>query len=152
MSKPSRSLPKSLPQIGWREWVSLPEFGNARVKAKIDTGAKTSAIHAHNIREDVEGDQLFVTFDLHPKQRAMTPRIPCRAKVIDRRSIRNSGGQQETRYVILTPAAIGLYEISIELTLTRRDAMGFRMLLGRDAVKKRFLVNPGRSFLHGNDK
>lgn len=143
-------VPKSLPQIGWREWITLPDFEEVRVKAKIDTGAKTSAIHARNIREEEVGDRLFVTFDLQPRQRAKVPSLTCRAAVTDHRVIRNSGGQEETRYVIRTPAAVGLYEFDIELTLTRRDNMGFRMLLGRDAVKNLFLVNPARSFLHGN--
>ncbi len=143
--------PKSLPQIGWREWVTFPAFNNTRVKAKIDTGAKTSAIHARKISEERVGDILFVIFELQPRQRISKPVIACRAEVSDRRVIRNSGGHEETRYVIRTPAAIGLYEIDIELTLTSRDSMGFRMLLGRDAVKKRFLVNPARSYLHGHE-
>lgn len=149
MARQSRKTTEPLPRIGWREWVDLPDLGGAAVKAKVDTGAKTSAIHAHRILEEIEGDRVFVTFELHPKQRASKPSVPCRAEVADRRTIRNSGGQQETRYVIRTSALIGTHALNIELTLTRRDQMGFRMLLGRDAVKRLFLVDPARSFLHG---
>ncbi len=149
MANRPRTAPKPLPQIGWREWVHLPDLGGARIKAKIDTGAKTSAIHARRIMEEADGDRLFVTFDLHPSQRTAQPLISCRAEVIDRRLVRNSGGQQQARYVIATPVLIGDHRLAIELTLTRRDAMGFRMLLGRDAIKSKFLVNPARSFLHG---
>jgi len=149
MAKRQNKQKDPLPLIGWREWVGLPEFGDVQVKAKIDTGAKTSAIHAWRIEEDAGEDGLFVTFQLHPRQRTSNPAIACRAKVEDRRLIRNSGGHEEARYVIRTPAVIGEQTLDIELTLTRRDAMGFRMLLGRDAVKKIFLVDPARSFLHG---
>lgn len=149
MIKTPRTADIALPQIGWREWVHLPMLGDVHVKAKIDTGAKTSAIHAWRIREEREDEQLFVTFELHPMQRTSTPAVACRALVRDRRVVRNSGGHEEARYVILTPAHIGLHTINIEITLTCRDDMGFRMLLGRDAVKNEFLVNPARSFLHG---
>ena len=129
----------------------MPDLGAVSVKAKIDTGAKTSAIHAWKILEKEVGDQLFVTFDLHPHQRTKRGAVSCSALVIDRRLVRNSGGTQQARYVIVTPAKIGAHTLNIELGLTQRDEMGFRMLLGRDAVKSKFLVNPARSFIHGRN-
>ena len=141
---------KELPLVGWREWVRLPEFGGVSVKAKIDTGARTSAIHAGNIVETWSEEQMFVQFDLSPGHtgpHARSVTVPCRARVIDRRIIRNSGGQEQARYVILTPAVIGEYEFPIELSLTRRDKMGFRMLIGREAIKNRFWVDPAQSFV-----
>ncbi|MGI9405374.1 MAG: ATP-dependent zinc protease family protein [Hyphomicrobiaceae bacterium] len=149
MTTSSRKSSKALPLIGWREWLVLPDLGNVTVKAKIDTGAKTSAIHAWRITEEEVRNKLFVTFDLHPVQRSMRNAVTCRAPVVDRRVVRNSGGQQQARYVIETAVHVGDHVFDIELTLTQRDEMGFRMLLGRDAVKSRFLVNPARSFLLG---
>ncbi|MEO0617984.1 MAG: RimK/LysX family protein [Pseudomonadota bacterium] len=140
---------RTLPLIGWREWVRFPQFDNVWIKAKIDTGAKTSAVHAYNIVEQEADGVPHVTFDLHPVQRKATPRVSCQAAVLDRRDIKNSGGLSECRYVIRVPVTIGDHALEIDMTLTRRDEMGFRMLLGRDAVKRRFLVNPARSFLHG---
>ncbi|MEL6287845.1 MAG: RimK/LysX family protein [Pseudomonadota bacterium] len=136
--------------IGWREWVVFPDLGSACVKAKIDTGAKTSAIHAHRIREVRGADgRACVAFELHPLQKKALPSIACLAPIADRRTVRNSGGREESRFFIRTAVMIGAYAFEIDLSLTRRDAMGFRMLLGRDAVKRQFLVDAARSFIHG---
>lgn len=135
--------------IGWREWIVLPELGGVRVKAKIDTGARTSAIHAWNIVPVERNGQQMVVFDLHPEQRNAQKSVHCEARVIDKREIRNSGGQAEVRFVIETIAEMGEHRWKIELSLTRRDEMGFRMLLGRHGVRGRFLIDPGRSFLMG---
>ena len=149
MARTPRKPPAPLPQIGWREWIHLADLGAVSVKAKIDTGAKTSAIHAWKILEKEVGDQLFVTFDLHPHQRTKRGAVSCSALVIDRRLVRNSGGTQQARYVIVTPAKIGAHILNIELGLTQRDEMGFRMLLGREAFRGRFLVDAAGSFYSG---
>ncbi|MEZ5171420.1 MAG: RimK/LysX family protein [Acidimicrobiia bacterium] len=133
--------------IGWREWVHFVDFGDVAVKAKIDTGARTSALHAFGM-EEVEVDGIRrVRFEIHPVQKRATPSVPVEAAIVDRRSVRNSGGIVEHRPVIETVVRLGEVTFPIELTLTRRDEMGFRMLLGRSAVRRRFLIDPGRSFL-----
>ena len=135
--------------IGWREWIELPALGGARIKAKVDTGARTSALHACNIVErEVDGEQ-HVSFDLHPVQHDDNVVISCQVRVFEKRMVRNSGGEAEDRYVIVTPARLGDDTFDIELTLTQRDKMSFRMLLGRTAIRHRFLVNAGKSFLGG---
>lgn len=133
--------------IGWREWVSLPDLGVAHIKAKIDTGARTSAIHAWHIRPFSVRDQSWVAFELHPNQRDNEFRVPCEARVIGMRKIRNSGGRVELRHVISTIVRIGHMSWPIELSLTTRDEMGFRMLLGRAAMRRRLVVDPAKSFL-----
>ncbi len=134
------------PVIGWREWVSLPELGIERIKAKIDTGARTSALHAFNIEVYKKGGQEWVRFDIHPYQKNDTEIQTCTCPVRDIRVITNSGGSRERRIVIESQLTAGTLSWLIELTLTNRDQMGFRMLLGRAALKGRFLVNPGSSF------
>ncbi|MDH5576249.1 MAG: ATP-dependent zinc protease [Nitrospirota bacterium] len=134
------------PVIGWREWVALPELGVNRIKAKIDTGARTSAIHAFDIEVCKKGGQEWVRFAIHPYQKNDTDIQTCTCPVRDIRVITNSGGSREQRVVIETQLTIGNLSWPIEMTLTNRDEMGFRMLLGRTAIKGRFLVDPGRSF------
>lgn len=133
--------------IGWREWVGLPELGIAAIKAKIDTGARTSVIHAWNIVLDERRGGSWVAFDLHPIQRNNKEIVSCRALLLGVREIRNSGGHVERRYVIRTKLQLGSKIWPIDLSLTNRDAMGFRMLLGRAAIRRRAMVDPGRSFL-----
>lgn len=133
--------------IGWREWVSLPGLGIHNIKAKIDTGARTSALHAFSLHLFKEGEQNKIKFDIHPMQHNTEKVITCIANVIDRRLVTDSGGHQEERFVILTDLAIGTQVWPIEVTLTEREDMLFRMLLGRSALRKRFVVNPNRSFL-----
>lgn len=135
--------------IGWREWADLPDFDVKHINAKIDTGAKTSAIHAFRIRETVIKGVDHVEFYLHPVQRRKKPEVFCRAPVAGRRIVRSSNGQEEERYVIETRLRLGRRVWKIELTLTNRDAMGFRLLLGRDALGRRFLIDAGASYLLG---
>lgn len=134
-------------RIGWREWAGLPDLNVERINAKIDTGAKSSAIHAFRIREiELEG-QPHVEFFLHPVQRRKRPEIYCCAPLAGKRVIRSSNGLEEERIVISTHLHLGLYNWKIDLTLTNRDAMGFRMLIGRDALRRKFLIDPGASYL-----
>ncbi len=138
-----------VPVIGWREWLSLPDLGIDAIKAKIDTGARTSAIHAFKIRPFVERGVPWVSFVLRPRQRHRTPELECACPVLDERKIKSSNGDEERRFVIETEACLGDIVWPIELSLTNRDELGFRMLLGREAVRDHFLVNPDRSYLIG---
>ena len=135
--------------IGWREWVSFPDLGVDRVKAKIDTGAKTSSIHAFRIKTLDRDGALYAEFYLHPVQKKKKPEVFCAAPVVDKRAIRSSNGAVEDRLIIRTMLRMGEREWPIDLSLTNRDAMGFRLLLGRDAFTRRFLINPKASFLLG---
>ncbi|MGA1840063.1 MAG: ATP-dependent zinc protease [bacterium] len=136
-----------LPIIGWREWVSLPDLGIKSIKSKIDTGARSSAIHAFDIRPFFREGKQKVHFKVHPYQKNSSKTITAEAYVIDERKVRNSGGDSELRFVIQTTVKLKGFQWPIELTLTNRDVMGFRMLLGRQAIRKRFLTDPGKSFL-----
>jgi hypothetical protein len=138
-----------LPIIGWREWLALPGLGVDRIKAKVDTGARTSALHAFGLERFERDGRAMVRFEAHPVQRDTSVRIPVEAELTDRRKVRTSSGDQTLRPVIWTDVELMGRRWEIELTLIRRDPMGFRMLLGRQAVKGRFLVDPGRSFLDG---
>lgn len=135
--------------LGWREWVALPELGVPYIKAKLDTGARSSAIHAFDIERYEEGGQPRVRFSLHPRQRRPVPSVPADAAVLGTRQVRSSTGHHQERLLIRTPIEIAGECYDIELTLASRDAMGFRMLLGRQALRKHFLVDPGRSFVAG---
>jgi hypothetical protein len=137
--------------IGWREWVSFPELGIKQIKAKIDTGARTSALHAFNIEifKATQGKNK-VRFQINPIQRNKNYVLHCEADLLDKRNVKNSGGDIEDRYIIITNLHMGSKLWPIELTLTNRDAMGFRLLLGRTAINKNFLINPHRSFLINN--
>ena len=133
--------------IGWREWLLLPELCDRPLNAKVDTGARTSALHAFDLEViDVDGE-THVTFELHPVQRSSADAVRVTRPVVGFRNVRSSNGRSETRPVIETTARLGDISWPLEVTLTSRDAMGFRMLLGRSALKRRFLVNPGRSYL-----
>ena len=148
-SEPAIPLPKKRAKktIGWREWVRLPDLHVGRVKAKIDTGARTSALHAFKITPFTKDGASYVRFVVHPLQRLRKPEVTCVAVVIDHRSVTDSGGRAEMRYVIRTTLMMGASRWPIELTLTNRDQMGFRMLIGRQALRRRYLVDTGRSFL-----
>ena len=138
---PNRTL------IGWREWISLPGLEIPRIKAKVDTGARTSALHAFAMERYRHKGTSMVAFEVHPMQRRSEPSIPVEAEIVDEREVRSSSGNAEMRPVILMEMVLGPECWTAEVTLTRRDAMGFRMLLGRSALANRFLVDSGRSFL-----
>ena len=129
--------------IGWREWVALPALGIPAVKAKVDTGASTSALHAYAIR--IHGNS--VSFRVHPIQRETRTAVECCADLIDRRRVRSSTGRATLRPVIRTEIELFGDRWPIELTLVSRAGMGFRMLLGREAIRGRFAVDPGSSYL-----
>lgn len=135
--------------LGWREWVALPELALPRIKAKVDTGARTSTLHAFSVRRFVEQGTPRVEFKIHPRQRNTETVVVCVADIVDERLVRDSGGHQEQRYVIMSPLSIGPYTWPIEITLTSRDDMRFRMLLGRTAIHGRATVDPARSYLVG---
>lgn len=143
--KPKKNKAKAKTIIGWREWVSLPDLGISKIKAKVDTGAKTSSLHAYDIQK-IDSDH--VSFKVHPVQREEDTEIVCRAKLTDHRKVKSSTGHTQERYVIQTKMLIGETEVLIEVTLTNRSEMGFRMLLGREALSKGFLVDSKKSFLN----
>ena len=135
--------------IGWREWLALPDLGIQAIKAKVDTGARTSALHTFGLEPFEKGGILKVKFGIHPLQRRKDIEINCVADVVDRRRVTSSAGQSEMRYVIRTSVALGEIRWPIELTLTNRKSMRFRMLLGRAAISEHLLVDPARSYLTG---
>jgi hypothetical protein len=145
----ARLIPKEPLKVGWREWVALPDLRVGAIKAKVDTGARTSALHAYNIAPFRRAGALWLRFELHPIQRSETTKVVCEARAIDERAVRNSGGGVERRYVIRTLLKLGEKSWLIELALANRDQMGFRMLLGRTALQGRALIEPGRSYLLG---
>jgi hypothetical protein len=143
------SAAKQREVIGWREWVELPELGLKSIKAKVDTGARTSSLHAYDVEEFKRGGRQMVRFVLHPEQRSVKETVHTEAPLIDHRRVTPSSGHSELRPVILTTVELMGQSWEVELTLTRRDEMGFRMLLGRQAMRGRFVVDPGRSYLNG---
>ncbi|WP_265262661.1 ATP-dependent zinc protease family protein [Spirulina subsalsa] len=137
----------SLPILGWREYITLPDLGMSNIKAKIDTGARSSALHAFDLEYFEQDQQTLIRFKVHPVQRDTHHTVTATAPILERREVRNSGGHVQLRPVIQTLIQLGGQQWPIELTLTSRDEMGFRMLLGREAVRHRFLVDAGRSYL-----
>ncbi len=135
--------------IGWREWLALPELGIHAIKAKIDTGARTSALHTFGLEPFEQDGNLKVRFGIHPLQRRKDIEINCVADVVDRRRVTSSDGQSEKRYVIKTCVTLGALRWPIELTLTNRRSMRFRMLLGRAAIGGYLMVDPAKSYLSG---
>jgi len=135
--------------VGWREWIALPELGVAAIKPKIDTGARSSSLHAFNIESFRRAGEDWVRFEIHPFQRDTATTVRAEARVLEQRLVRSSSGHAALRPVILTAVEIGGRRWSVELTLAARDEMGFRMLLGREALRRQFLVDPGRSYLVG---
>lgn len=140
---------RARPVVGWREWVALTELSDVRIKAKIDTGARTSSLHAFNLELHTDSDKTVATFQIHPLQRSRKLVQSVEIDVVEFRDVRSSTGHIERRPVIRTPMAIGEHCFDIDITLTSRDAMGFRMLLGRAALRRRFLVDPASSYQQG---
>ncbi len=133
--------------VGWREWVSLPGLDIPWLKAKLDTGARSSALHAIDVEALAGGER--VRFTVQPWQKSTNDSVTVELPVHDRRTIRSSSGHEEVRYVVLLDVEIGGRRVSAETTLSNRDQMGFRMLIGREALKQGFLVNPRKSFQAG---
>ncbi len=143
---------KPLPTIGWRETLSLPELGIKEIKAKIDTGARSSALHAFDLKTFEKEGKTLIRFKVHPYQRDNHYTITAEAILLEHRKVTNSGGHSQIRPVIQTNVELGGMLWEIDLTLTNRDVMGFRMLLGREAVRQRFLIDAGRSFILSEHK
>lgn len=135
--------------IGWREWVSLPDLGIKTIKAKVDTGARSSSLHAYDLHQFQRYGKPWVRFKVHPVQRKTDKVIEASAPILDVRSVRSSSGKAVMRPVILTNLVLMGKKWPVELTLANRDEMGFRMLLGREAFRKRCLVDAGRSYYGG---
>lgn len=144
--------PDELQVVGWREWVSLPGVGVDWLKAKIDTGAQTSSLHAWDV-EPFERDGIqWVRFEIHPLQRSTRDAVVAELPVHDHRSVRSSNGAEQERYVVLMDLRLLDRTITAEVTLTRRDAMGYRMLVGRQALEQGFLVDSAASYIGGRPK
>ena len=133
--------------LGWREWMSLKELNVNKIKVKVDTGARTSALHATDLKFFKKGSREYVEFKVHPIQKNSNLCRTCHALVVDKRKITSSSGVSSIRPVIETELTINNLSWPIELTLVNRDIMGFRMLLGRQAIRGNFLVDPGRSYI-----
>ena len=135
--------------VGWREWVQIPQVDVPWIKAKIDTGAKTSAIHAFDLRSFDRDGRDWVSFAVHPWQATAQDEVAVELPVHDSRSVRSSSGHEEQRYVVRLPVVLGGREVPVELTLTDRDEMGFRMLIGREALVQGYVVDPALSYAGG---
>lgn len=135
--------------VGWREWVGLPGAGVEWLKAKVDTGAQTSSLHAFGLKEFTRDGEPWVRFEIHPWQRSPDDAVAMELPVHDRRRVRSSSGHAEKRVVVLMDVRLLDRVIPTEITLTRRDAMGFRMLVGRELLSKGFLVDADASYLGG---
>lgn len=138
--------------LGWREWVSLPQAGVARIKAKIDTGARSSAIHAFDLEPYDDGGDPWVRFSIHPWQRSDDDVAALALPVLDRREVRSSNGQAEERYAVAMEVVLAGRTITTVMTLSNRDEMGFRLLIGREALAQGFLVDSAASYLGGRPK
>jgi hypothetical protein len=143
------SHPAHLPLLGWREWLALPGLGIPQIKAKIDTGARSSSLHAITLEPYSKDGENWLMFTVLPNQKYNEQLIECHAPVKDRRVVSDSGGHKQRRYVIETQLLFGQQLIEAEITLSNRDSMRFRMLLGRTAMNKHFLIDPNASYLQG---
>ena len=138
--------------VGWREWVSLPQAGVDWVKAKIDTGARSSSIHAFDVETSERDGQEWVRFCIHPWQKSEEDRAELTLPVLDRREVRSSNGQVEQRYAVAMDVTLAGRTITTVMTLSNRDEMGFRMLIGREALERGFLVDSAASYAGGRPK
>ncbi|MGN6160116.1 MAG: ATP-dependent zinc protease family protein [Marmoricola sp.] len=134
---------------GWREWVGLPDVGVDHIKAKLDTGARSSALHAFDLHEFERDGATWVRFSVHPWQRSAADQQTVELPVHDRRSIRSSTGHVQQRYVVRMNLRLMDKTFAVDVTLARRDSMGFRLLIGREALRHGFVVDSGRSYLGG---
>ena len=139
-----------LPVIGWREWVGLPDFGIKAIKVKVDTGARTSSLHAFDMRIFEREGEKWARFQIHPVQRKNIKAVDTEARILEFRSVRSSSGVASMRPVIVTNIELLGIIWPVELTLASRDEMGFRMLLGREAFRNKFLVDAGNSYYGGS--
>ena len=135
--------------LGWREWIAFPTLNISKVKAKVDTGARTSALHAFKVEPFIRDSQQWVRFAIHPLQWNSDTVVECEAVVKDQRIVRDSGGHEELRYVVDAQIVIGEDLLLCEFTLTDRDSMAFRVLLGRTALRARYVIHPGKSYMQG---
>jgi hypothetical protein len=154
---PPDSEPVSEPEasqaiVGWREWVALPQAGVDWVKAKIDTGARSSSIHAFDLEIFEQDDREWVRFSIHPWQRSDDEAHELTLPVLDRREVRSSNGQTEQRYAVAMDVTLAGRTITTVMTLSNRDEMGFRMLIGREALERGFLVDSSRSYAGGKPR
>lgn len=147
--KAKTSNKKQLSIIGWREWVRLPALGVENIKVKVDTGARSSSLHASKLEHFKKDRSDWVRFKIHPLQRSKKEEITIEAEVFEFRYVRSSSGVAKLRPVIITPIELLGITWEVELTLASRDNMGFRMLLGREAFRKRFLIDAGKSYYGG---
>lgn len=143
MSEPTHSNTLA----GWREWVQLPDVGVPWIKAKLDTGAQTSSIHAYDVEAFDRDGVAWVRFRIRPWQRSDADEVEVERPVLDVRRVRSSSGHVQERFVVLMPLVLVGYEVTAEVTLSNRDSMGFRMLIGREALSRGFVVDAARSFL-----
>jgi len=135
--------------LGWREWVVLPDWNVAHLKAKIDTGARTSSLHAFGLEWFDRDGSPWVRFEVHPWQRSTADSVVAEAAVVATRDVKSSSGDVEHRPVVHSSLVLAGHAVTAEVTLTRRDEMGFRMLVGREALRNRFLIDPGVSYVGG---
>ena len=133
--------------IGRLETISLPELAITDIQVRVDTGAKTSSLHVDNIVKFKKNGKIMVKFDLHPDVYNVEEIVSCEAPMHDIRRVKSSNGTSEQRYVILTPVQLGDNNWSIEITLTDRSDMSYLMLFGREAIGKKFLVDPSKVFV-----
>ena len=132
--------------------MGFPDLGIPQIKAKVDTGARTCSLHAFLVEPFERDGAPWVRFKIHPDQRKNTEAISCMAPVLEQRVVRDSGGHEELRYVIETAVSIGDRSHTVEVTLSDRDTMKFRVLLGRTAIRGRYVVDPGRSYVRGKKR
>lgn len=136
-------------RVGWREWVGFPDLGIGRIKAKLDTGARSSTLHAYDVAPFERDGERWVRFRVHPRQKDDEFEVVCEAPLIEEREVKSSTGTVTSRPVVATHLEWMGERWEVELTLIRRDEMGFRCLVGRQAMKGRWIVDPARSYVGG---